>query len=95
MDVLDVLIELANNGVKLQVSGDNLKVHAKHGLITSEIQVFIRENKVEILQLIKNRSLYRSIPVAPEKGHYALSPAQRRMYFLYRFDSSSLSYNMP
>ncbi|MDW3191885.1 MAG: amino acid adenylation domain-containing protein [Cytophagales bacterium] len=40
-------------------------------------------------------SQHNSIAPATKKPHYPLSPAQRRMYFLYEFDKQSLAYNMP
>ena len=37
------------------------------------------------------------VPITPatKKSHYHLSPAQRRLYFLYEFDKHSQAYNMP
>ncbi|UII29506.1 amino acid adenylation domain-containing protein [Fulvivirga maritima] len=38
---------------------------------------------------------YLSIPKAPVQDYYPLSSAQRRLYFLYEYDKTSVSYNMP
>ncbi|SFA60799.1 amino acid adenylation domain-containing protein, partial [Pedobacter suwonensis] len=38
---------------------------------------------------------YSAILPAVDKPHYVLSSAQKRLYFLYEFDRSSLAYNMP
>jgi len=35
------------------------------------------------------------IPKAPEKPYYKTTAAQKRLFFLYKFDKSSLAYNMP
>lgn len=40
-------------------------------------------------------NIHQSIPPAAERDFYPLSPAQKRLYFLYRFDESQTSYNMP
>ncbi|AOM78758.1 hybrid non-ribosomal peptide synthetase/type I polyketide synthase [Pedobacter steynii] len=47
------------------------------------------------IQGMSGGSVYSSIPLATGKGHYALSSAQKRLYFLYEFDRDSLAYNMP
>ncbi len=36
---------------------------------------------------------FASIPVAPVRTSYPLSPVQRRLYFLYEFDKQSIAYN--
>lgn len=36
-----------------------------------------------------------TIPVASKADHYVLSSAQKRLFFLYKFDPSTLAYNMP
>ncbi|MBL6446728.1 hypothetical protein JMN32_10420, partial [Fulvivirga sp. 29W222] len=41
------------------------------------------------------RGSHLAITKAPEKEYYALSAAQRRLYFLYEFNKTSLAYNMP
>ncbi|TRX53346.1 amino acid adenylation domain-containing protein, partial [Fulvivirga sp. M361] len=38
---------------------------------------------------------YQAILPAPSQAYYPLSSAQKRLYFLHRFDPSSLAYNMP
>lgn len=40
-------------------------------------------------------SKYLSIEKAPLKEYYSLSPAQRKLYFFYKFDEKSLNYNIP
>ncbi len=41
------------------------------------------------------KTVHVEIPVAPAQGHYPLTSAQKRMYFLYELDKSGTSYNMP
>jgi iturin family lipopeptide synthetase A len=40
-------------------------------------------------------SAFSSIHAAPQKAHYQLSSAQRRLYFLHKLDTNSLAYNVP
>ncbi len=42
-----------------------------------------------------DETAYVEILEAPEKEYYALSSAQKRMYFIHEFDKQSLAYNMP
>ena len=42
-----------------------------------------------------SKEVHVCIPKAPKRDSYTLSSAQRRMYFLYHMDPSSLAYNMP
>lgn len=48
----------------------------------------------QFIQLSK-KSDYLSIKKSPLKDYYAISDAQRAMYFLHEFDKSSLFYNQP
>ncbi len=41
------------------------------------------------------KTAYEVIVPADKKAYYTLSSAQRRLYFLYQFDKTSLAYNMP
>lgn len=41
------------------------------------------------------RTGFGSIDQADKKAHYALTPAQRRLYFLHGFENDSLAYNGP
>ena len=45
--------------------------------------------------LSQHQSAYEGISPAVEQDYYPLSSSQRRMYFLYEYDRSSLAYNMP
>lgn len=40
-------------------------------------------------------SIYEAVPAAPAAPYYPLSSSQKRQYFLYEFDRTSLAYNMP
>ena len=41
-----------------------------------------------------DKTSFKGIPVAEEELHYPLTAAQRRLYFMYELDNSSLAYNV-
>jgi len=43
----------------------------------------------------KEEELFLTIPTAPHRPYYPLSSAQKRLFFLYELDKSSLAYNVP
>ncbi|HYE53804.1 MAG TPA: amino acid adenylation domain-containing protein, partial [Chitinophagaceae bacterium] len=82
------------------VTSDNgeLKIKAKQGSLTSEIVDDIRSRKPQIIDFFRtigDSRQMQAIPPAPPKSWYRLSAAQRRLYFMYELDRSSLAYNMP
>ncbi|MBL6448223.1 amino acid adenylation domain-containing protein [Fulvivirga sp. 29W222] len=94
-----------------EVGGDSLKALTMIGRIHQVLNVEIRLNDffqhptvARLSQLIDETRRnqpeggthdYRPIPRAIEKDGYALSSAQKRLYFLHKFDSESLAYNLP
>ncbi|UII31954.1 non-ribosomal peptide synthase/polyketide synthase [Fulvivirga ulvae] len=60
-------------------------------------EIFRCQNVRLLAQYIhtQERVLHSAITQAPKKEYYALSAAQRRLYFLYEFSKISLAYNMP
>ncbi len=106
MSAKTLVTELIDKGVKFDINGDKLRVKILPELVTPEIDQFLRNNKPEIIEVLKELkkeaslssarfNLQNTIPVVEKKAVYKISSAQRRMYFLYEFDKNSLSYNMP
>jgi len=60
-------------------------------------EVFQKQTIAELSAFIDDQQLvvHESISRAQPLDYYHLSPAQRRLYFLHRFDKSSVAYNMP
>lgn len=84
--------------ISLVVEGDELKIQGQKKNLTPEIIAGLKERKPEILAFFKNinqKQGFSTIEKAPEKSSYPLSPAQKRLYFLYELDSNSTAYNMP
>lgn len=91
MEVHEIITRLTTNGAKIEVVDDQLKINVNREIITPELQTLIRNNKREIIDFIGRKS-DGIRPVAGRK-YYALSSQQKRMYFLYQFDESKLTYN--
>ena len=76
------LINKINKAFSVEVSLRDLFRHQDIGSLLAHISTLSSSNFVALSK-------------ASSKSNYVLSSAQKRMYFLYSFDKSSLSYNMP
>ncbi|WP_458462474.1 amino acid adenylation domain-containing protein [Paenibacillus sp.] len=84
-------------GNSLQASSILLMIHERLGAEVS-LRQFFREPTIHALSdtiLSLNKSKVMAIPTTPQAAYYPLSPAQRRMYFLYQLEGQGISYNMP
>ncbi|MBL6449308.1 amino acid adenylation domain-containing protein [Fulvivirga sp. 29W222] len=93
----NLLTKLRNKRIELTVVDGKLKVNAPTGVMTKELLEEIKGRKEELVEYIEkaNQLKYTNIPIADERDFYLLSSAQRRLYFLYSYDTSSLVYNIP
>ncbi|WP_367865338.1 amino acid adenylation domain-containing protein [Pedobacter sp. WC2423] len=98
MRIDELITELRKQGVFISVTDSQVAVKATPGSLTNEILNNIKERKAEILDFFQaiNYTKKKSVILkADQKTYYELSYAQKRMYFLYEFDSASTAYNMP
>ena len=49
----------------------------------------------EYIESFERRKTFSAIPKTKQKDYYELSSAQKRLYFLYEFERTSVAYNMP
>lgn len=100
MSVSKILDLCAENEISLQVVGDNLKVVSKGGKLNNELRLLLKENKPDLIELLKSASNDASdrIPAIYKSDHgqqeFALSHAQRRMWFAYKMDPNSSVHNI-
>jgi amino acid adenylation domain-containing protein/non-ribosomal peptide synthase protein (TIGR01720 family) len=87
-----------------ELGGDSLKAVVLANRIFKELNVkislqdfFKYTSIVSLANFIEEeeKSSYITIPKTEIKSHYQLSSAQKRFYFVYELDKTSLAYNMP
>ena len=97
---MDKLIyKLKQHDIKIKVVNQKLELTTPNNFKDDWILDEVRENKEEltsyIINITREKSNFKEIEKVADKDYYALSSAQRRLYFLYEFDKNSLAYNMP
>src|SRR5580658_7623379 len=93
-----ILRRLQKLNISLEAKGEQLDIYDPGGALTAELLTDLKENKAELLALLKGLSRstdHTAIPIAEKRNYYELSASQRRTYFQYAFDSASLAYNIP
>lgn len=86
------------NQITIHVVDQVLKLKAPDHALTPQLIEEIKAKKAEILEFFSKANTgdkLSAIPAAAIKSSYVLSAAQKRMYFLYELDQSSVAYNMP
>lgn len=90
--------KLREHDIDVDVVRNKLNLNIPDNLDAGNVIEEVRANKAELISFIKKMKElggFKVIEPAPEKDHYVLSSAQKRLYFLNRFDQSSIAYNMP
>ncbi|MEM7802749.1 MAG: condensation domain-containing protein, partial [Chloroflexota bacterium] len=97
-----VLTELKNRGITLYLKEEKLKVKAKKGAMTPELQAAIKANKEALIELIKTASSAKAsgsqkagIGRKPANVEPMLSDGQERLWTLAQLASDSDVYNLP
>ncbi|MCX2492856.1 amino acid adenylation domain-containing protein [Pedobacter sp. PF22-3] len=93
--LLSKLIEL---DISLEASGLELNIYDPGRNLTPELLHSIKSKKSELLSLLQDaggQNFDISIPRIPLQDAYQLSYAQKRLYFLYRYNQDAVAYNMP
>ncbi|NOQ24952.1 MAG: amino acid adenylation domain-containing protein, partial [Bacteroidales bacterium] len=96
--------EISTTASFFAIGGHSLKATILVSKIHKELSVKLPLKEVFQQQTIKKMAVciskvsklsYSSINLAEKKEYYALSSAQKRLYFIQQMDFQSLSYNMP
>ncbi|WP_299210507.1 non-ribosomal peptide synthetase [uncultured Dokdonia sp.] len=77
--------------IGLKVIDGSLKINAPKGALTTEVVNKIKAHKSELITLL---SFTESIPKAEEKGYYALTSSQKRLWTLSQFETGNTAYNI-
>lgn len=92
-----MLNELKDLSISLSRNNEHIDIYDPEENLTDEIIAKIRQSKKDLLTYLKKLEAYsdfESITPAAESDHYPLSPAQKRLYFLYELNKNSLAYSM-
>lgn len=92
-----ILERLRKSNIKINVVQDQLKLKIPDGFDAKDILLEVRENKqslIDFIKEIKTEVGFEAITQAEQKEYYALSSVQKRLYFLYQFDNTSMAYNL-
>ena len=100
MTLDDLLVDLAQRGIKLGVEGGRLRVRGPKGALTPDLRQQVTSRKEQIIALLDQRATAQSASGAAPKAisrekPLALSFAQQRLWFLVQMDPGSPVYNLP
>ncbi len=106
---LFVLEDLDEDSDFFEIGGDSMqaaslaaKLQKEMGISISVSEIFANASPKALAELIQSRRKepierknIKHIPRAKEAEYYPTSPAQRRMYILYRMNKENVAYNLP
>ncbi|GET38795.1 non-ribosomal peptide synthetase/type I polyketide synthase [Microseira wollei] len=100
MNLKQFVGELAEQGVKLWVEDDQLRVRAAKGVLTPNLRDLLALHKAELVKLLRHsnaRANDTHLPIVPvsRTGNLPVSFAQERMWFLSQLDPTNPLYNEP
>ncbi|MFP4409895.1 amino acid adenylation domain-containing protein [Coleofasciculus sp.] len=92
------LAELAQQGVKLWIEGDQLRFRAPKGVMTTELHDFLVSHKAKLILLLHQSKISTdntnpSLAPISRNRHLPLSFAQERMWFLSQLEPNNPFYN--
>ncbi|HTI08485.1 MAG TPA: amino acid adenylation domain-containing protein [Puia sp.] len=94
----ELLLKLKKYDIDIKAEQGNLKLSIPGGIDVKDVLEEVKRKKEQLIAYLTERkelnNLARTIERVPEKEYYTLSSAQKRLYFLYLLDRSSLVYNM-
>jgi hypothetical protein len=93
----DLLRHLKQLGIELYAEGETLRFRAQKDAFTPELRELVQSRKPELLALLQHSGVPEaasSIPGIDRSRPVRMSSGQERIWFLYRFEGPSSTYNI-
>jgi amino acid adenylation domain-containing protein len=94
LSVIGLWSKLTSLGIDLSAAAGQLRVRARPGVITPELQREITQSKEELLAVLAEGPTPRGLARVPRNGDLPLSFFQERLWVLQRLDPESTAFNM-
>ncbi len=100
MSCAELLVELRNLGARVWLEDDRLRISAPRGVLNDDLRSELKSRRSELIGWLKRQQGDAKTPrpvVAPRARpeFLPLSYAQQRLWFLYRMEGPSATYNIP
>ena len=90
-DFIDRCIDLS---ISFSLDGDNLRIQAAPGALTTQIIAELKTNKVELIKWLKSNAKGKILPRAKTDEPLPLSFSQQRLWVIEQLESDTSHYNM-
>ena len=94
MSATNLWSKLTSLGVDLSAAAGKLRVRARPGVITPELQSEIARSKEELLAVLAARPTEMGLVHVPRDGNLPLSFFQERLWVIQRFDPENTAFNI-
>ena len=98
MNIKQFIFELSQQGVKLRVEGEELRIKAPKGVLTAETRDLIAKNKAELISLLEQKNATTTntdlaLTKVARNQKLSLSFAQERIWLLSQLEPNNPFYN--
>ncbi|MFN6558746.1 MAG: amino acid adenylation domain-containing protein [Nostoc sp. ChiSLP01] len=98
MNIKQFIFELSQQGVKLRVEGEQLRIKAPKGVLTAETRDLIAKNKAELISLLEQKNAITTntdlaLTKVARNQKLSLSFAQERIWLLSQLEPDNPFYN--